>query len=250
MHILLTNDDGIFAPGILALKDAAIARGHKVSICAPNEERSAASHSITLRRNMKVKREEIAGVEFAYAVDGQPADCARLGLWLVKDVDIVIAGINNGPNMGGACIYSGTVAAATEASMSGTPALAASFCGFNTHEYAASAIVTVKVAEWMIDHPLPRGAIYNLNVPALPLDELRGIRAADLGASYLDDPYYREIPGEEGTEYTYGHGVDSVKDAPENCDVTLTQKGYATLTKLSWNLQLNAPAPDVSGIVL
>ena len=164
MHLMLVNDDGIRAPGLRAMCEAAVKAGHKVSICAPDEERSAASHSISLRKKMRAVKQDYPGAETAYAADGMPADCARLGLYLIPDVDVVISGINNGSNMGGACIYSGTVAAATEASMSGTPALAVSLCAYNAEDYSAAAKVALKVVEWMETHPLPRGAIYNLNV--------------------------------------------------------------------------------------
>ena len=253
MHLLLVNDDGIHAPGLRALCDAALAAGHRVSICAPDSERSAASHAITLGRPMRAKKAEYPGAETAYAVDGMPADCARLGLYLVPGVDAVISGINNGSNMSGACIYSGTVAAATEASMSGTPALATSLCAYgltDPAEYAAAAKVSVRTAEWMMNHPLPRGAVYNLNVPYLPYEEIKGVRAAELGATYLDSPNYVEIEQEGEILYRYAHGVDSVENTNPDCDVLLTEAGYASLTKLTWNLQLNADAPDVSDLKL
>lgn len=250
MHLMLVNDDGIRAPGLRAMCDAAVKAGHKVSICAPDEERSAASHSISLRKKMRAVKQDYPGADIAYAADGMPADCARLGLYLIPDVDIVISGINNGSNMGGACIYSGTVAAATEASMSGTPALAVSLCAYNAEDYSAAAKVALKVVDWMEKHPLPRGAIYNLNVPALPYEQIKGVKAADLAHTYLDSPFYIETPTEDGILYSYKHGVDSVTVDDPDCDVILTQNGYASLTKLTWNLRLNAPEPDASGIRL
>ena len=253
MHLLLVNDDGIHAPGIRALCDAAIAAGHQVSICAPDRERSAASHAITLGVPLTARKIDYPGAEAAYAAGGTPADCARLGLYLIPGVDAVISGINNGSNMSGACIYSGTVAAATEASMSGTPALAASLCFYGlqkAEDFAASAKVAVKTAEWMMEHPLPRGCIYNLNVPYLPYEEIKGVRAAELGASYLDSPMYIELEQDGETVYKYTHGVDSVVNTDPDCDILLTEAGYASLTKLTWNLQMNAKNPDVSGIRL
>ena len=113
MHILLVNDDGIHAPGIRTLAQTLASRGHRVSVCAPDRERSAASHSITLREPVTAQRVDLPGAETAYAASGTPADCARLGLYLIPDAEMVISGINNGPNLGGACIYSGTVGAAT-----------------------------------------------------------------------------------------------------------------------------------------
>ena len=251
MHLMLVNDDGIHAPGIRALCDAAIAAGHKVSLCAPDRERSAASHAITLGAPIKARKIDFPGAEVAYAASGTPADCARLGLYLIPGVDAVLSGVNNGSNMGGACIYSGTVAAATEASMSGTPGLAASICAYGlqkAEDFAASAKLAVKVAEWMMDHPLPRGCIYNLNVPALPYKEIKGVRAAALGVSYMDSPEYieDEIDGEK--VYLYMHGMDSVENTDPECDILLTQAGYASLTKLTWSLRMNGDDPDPSEI--
>ena len=253
MHLMLVNDDGIHAPGIRALCDAAVAAGHKVSICAPDRERSAASHSITLGRNLTARKIDYPGAETAYAAGGTPADCARLGLYLIPGVDAVISGINNGSNMGGACIYSGTVAAATEASMSGTPALASSICFYGLTEagdFAAAAKVTVRTAEWMMDHPLPRGCVYNLNVPYLPYEEIKGVRAAEVGCSYLDSPNYIGVEENGETVYKYVHGVDSMIETNPDSDVVMTEEGWASLSKLTWNLQMNAEGPDVSNLAL
>ena len=96
MHIMLTNDDGVHALGIRTLARVLSEAGHRVSVCAPDRERSAASHSITLRRALNVEKVEFPGAETAYAADDTPADCARLGLYLIPDVDLVISGINNG----------------------------------------------------------------------------------------------------------------------------------------------------------
>ena len=254
MHLMLVNDDGIHAPGIRALCEAALAAGHRVSICAPDRERSAVSHAVTLGGTpLRTEKIDYPGAEVAYAVTGTPADCARLGLYLIPGVDAVLSGVNNGSNMGGACIYSGTVAAATEASMSGTPALAVSICAYglqNTGDYLPSGKIAVKVCEWMQDHPLPRGCIYNLNVPALPYEEIKGVRAAALGTTYLDSPNYTEIIVDGEIVYEYKHGVDSVVNTDPNCDVLLTEAGYASLSKVTWNLQMNAEDPDTSGIML
>lgn len=249
MHILLINDDGIHAPGIRTLAQTLASRGHRVSVCAPDRERSAASHSITLREPVTAQRVDLPGAETAYAASGTPADCARLGLYLIPDVELVISGINNGPNLGGACIYSGTVGAAIEAAMSGVPALASSLCIFNSEDYSAAAEVTARVAEWMVDHPLRRGEIYNLNVPPLPYDELRGVRAAVSAPNFLDSAVYREVETEDGVVYRYALGENVPIEDP-NCDQLLMEAGYATLTRLTWDLRADAEDPDVSALIL
>ena len=249
MHILLVNDDGIHAPGIRTLAQTLASRGHRVSVCAPDRERSAASHSITLREPVTAQKVDLPGAETAYAASGTPADCARLGLYLIPDVELVISGINNGPNLGGACIYSGTVGAATEAAMSGVPALASSLCVFNSEDYSAAAEVTARVAEWMVGHPLRRGEIYNLNVPPLAYGELRGVRAAVSAPNFLDSAVYREVETENGVVYRYALGENVPIEDP-NCDQLLMEAGYATLTRLTWDLRADAEDPDVSALTL
>lgn len=257
MHVLFTNDDGVFAPGIMALLEAFAAQGHTCYVCAPDRERSAASHSVTLDKPLHAKPVDMPGATRAWAVDGPPADCASLGLFLCRDVgiDLVISGINRGMNQGGACIYSGTVAAALEASMCGFQALAASLCvapggGRTQGEYAAATRVALRTAAWMAGHPLPRGAIYNLNVPPLPYEQLRGIAPARLAPVFLDDPEYEEAADEQGCSYRYrSSGLPRRHDDPEY-DTFKTDQGFATLTKLTWDFRMNEDDAELGEIGL
>ena len=251
MHILLTNDDGIFAPGIRALAEVFSGAGHRVSVCAPDRERSAASHSATIGRPLHAREIEYACAERAWAVDGTPSDCASLGLFLTRKdpVDAVIAGINRGMNMGGAVIYSGTVAAAMEASMCGTPGLAVSLFidprEPGNEDYSAAARVALRVAEWMPAHPLPLGAMYNLNVPPLPYEKLRGIVPARLAPVFLDEPDY--TPAEDGG-WNY-RGI-SRPFYGEEYDLMKAKQGYCTLTKLTWDFRLNENDTELGEIGL
>lgn len=250
MHVLLTNDDGIFAPGLRALCRGFAAAGHRVSVCAPDRERSAASHSATLDRALTPRPVDYAPAQRAWQVDGTPSDCARLGLWLLRDdpAELVVSGINRGMNMGGACIYSGTVAAAMEAAMSGTQALAVSLCTLRRDDgddYAPAARLAERVARWAAAHPLPRGAIYSLNVPPVPYEAIRGLQAATLAPVYLDSPAY-EWDG-EGCRYRPGE-PQPLED--ENYDVLKVERGYAVLTKLTWDIRLNAGDAELNEIGL
>lgn len=233
MHLLLTNDDGIQAPGLRAMADALIAAGHRVSVCAPDRERSAASHSVCIGKAFRAEPVDYPGAVRAWAADGTPSDCASLGLWLIREdpADLVIAGINYGMNQGGACVYSGTVGAAVEAAMCGSQALAVSLCVHHgdTADYTAAARLAVRVAEWMPSHPLPLGCIYNLNVPPLPYEQIRGLAAANLAPAYMGAPVY--TPSEDG--YRYHHNEPVSFRVPRG-DVALTEQGYATITKLTW----------------
>ena len=251
MNILLTNDDGIFAPGLQALADAFSAAGHRIFVCAPDRERSAASHSATFGPPLHAREVDFDHAARAWATDGTPSDCASLGLFLARDegVDLVVSGINRGMNMGGAAIYSGTVAAAMEASMCGVQALAASLFidpfAERGEDYSAAARVALRVAEWIPAHPLPLGAMYNLNVPALPYDRLKGIVSARLAPAFLDIPNY--VPTEDGGWNYRGIGRDF---EGEDYDLTKAKQGFCTLTKLTWDFRLNADDRELGSIGL
>ncbi|MBQ8506383.1 MAG: 5'/3'-nucleotidase SurE [Clostridia bacterium] len=246
MHILISNDDGIFAPGIKALAKAAVDAGHKVTIFAPDTQRSAASHSISLSRPLKVLAVDYDWDIPAYSVDGSPADCVRVGVYLCREkgepADLVLSGVNKGANRGAAILYSGTVSAAMEGSLCGVPGVAVSLCHYTSEEFALSAALGVKTAEWAVHHPLPRGEIYNLNVPCR--EEILGIRAASVSHEFIGDPLYTLL--EDGS-YIVANTPD-VLPAKEDGDMELTRAGYATLSVLTWNLQAATPVPDISGL--
>lgn len=259
MHILLVNDDGINAPGLHSMAAALKENGHRISVCAPDRERSAAGHSTTMNGPVHVKNVDFPGADRAWCIDGTPADSARMGLFLLKDdpVDLVISGINKGSNLGGAGIYSGTVAGAMEAAMSDVPGLAVSLCikwdrpyADVTGSYTASAKLGARVAEWMMTQPrLPRGAIYNLNVPNIPYEDIRGVVPATLSPIFLDEPLYRIDRDENGVCYYYKNGTFPPMDDPEYDSVKINQ-GYATITKLTWDLRLNADDSEINTITL
>ena len=248
MHILITNDDGIRAEGLLQLTECAVKAGHRVTVCAPDTERSAASHSISITKPLRVKESIIHGMK-AYAVDGTPADCARLGMYLLRNdrPDFCISGINRGPNLGGACIYSGTVGAAMEASMAGCPALAASLKSFTQNDYSAAARISVKVAEWAVNHPLSRGAIYNLNVPPIPYSEILGVRKTPvLAPTYLTEARYEAFVSEYNNLYYFLTDGENTMTYPEDSDEILCDKGWATVSSLSWDLSHKPGMDDIN----
>lgn len=244
MHILISNDDGIFAPGIRALAKAAVDAGHKVTVFAPDTQRSAASHSISLSRPVKVCPVEYDFGIPAYSVDGSPADCVRVGVYLCAEkgepADCVLSGVNKGANRGAAILYSGTVSAAMEGSLCGVPGVAVSLCHYTSEEFAAAAALGVKTAEWAVKRPLPRGEIYNLNVPCR--EEILGVRAASVSHEFIGNPKYSLL--EEGL-YMVANTPD-VLPAKEDGDMELTRAGYATISVLTWNLQAQTAVPDVS----
>lgn len=254
MHFLLTNDDGIHAPGIRALGEAARAAGHRVSVCAPDRERSAASHSITLPGPLKARKLALDWADAAWAVDGTPADCARLGVWLTRNdpADVVLSGINRGMNLGGACVYSGTVGAAQEAAMAGAIALGVSLCVFPglPEDYSAAARLGVRVAEWAAAHPLPGAAMYNLNVPSCPYEALKGLVAARMAPVFVGGTRFTETPLDDGA-VAYEYHFEDFPDYPDpDLDFERVKAGWATITKLTWDFRLPEDDTELNGIGL
>lgn len=240
MHILLTNDDGIFAPGLRELARAVVAAGHRATVFAPDGQRSAVGHAITISSPIHVQRVPYEGVT-AYAVNAMPADCARLGLYLLRNdkPDCVLSGVNRGANRGAAILSSGTVAAATEASLCGVPGVAVSRSGKMDEGYEHAARLGARLAEWAVKHPLPLGQIYSLNVPhgGAP----RGVRAATLCHDYIFEPVYEEADG--GWRMVVGR--NTVPETEESAELALNRAGYASLTVLGWSLYADTPLPDI-----
>ena len=186
MKILLTNDDGIYAPGIIELAHSLEEEHHEVIVVAPEMERSASSHSITVRSPLNI----IEKGKNRYAVTGSPADCVILALEvLVRDgCDLVISGINNGPNLGEDVLYSGTVAAAIEAMYFGYPAIAVSM-NSRSHEFLATAAQSVcQLLKNNVHQIIRKDEILNINVPSVHFDEIKGYLLTKTGHRI-----YREI---------------------------------------------------------
>lgn len=239
MHIMLVNDDGIAAPGLLALKDEALRRGHRVTAFAPESERSAYGHAITISDPLRVTPYVMDGAR-AYAIGGTPADCARLGLYVLRQrgdqADYTISGINRGHNMGGACVYSGTINAALEAAMSGCQSMAVSRVSTSDDDYTDAAKLALDVLEWTRKRALPRGVIYNLNIPYLPYADIRGIKPAELSRIFISNPSYELERREDGCELYRLTNEAPLEYAEPNCDEYLTRHGFATITPISWNM--------------
>lgn len=240
MHVLITNDDGIFAPGIRAIAEAAAKAGHRVTVFAPNGQRSAASRSMTISTPITFERVDMEGAE-AYAVGGTPVDCVRLALYMMKGKwpDIVIAGINQGPNRGVASGYSGTIGAAMESAIYGIPSIALSVCSYTAVEFETAAELGVRMMDWVLRHPLPNGEIYSLNVP---LGEVRGVRPATLSNEFTYKLNFRKL-----SETLYEPLWDDtvVPETDENSDLLVTNAGYASLSVLTQSMLSAVSRPDM-----
>ncbi len=208
MNILLTNDDGIYAEGLLALYKR-FAPMHCVTIVAPDRERSAEGHGITLGRKFSITRVVINGRDKGYAVNGTPADCVKLSVMEILDgkPDMVISGINAGANVGVNVNYSGTVSAAREAALYGVPAIAASIYGKKTDHYDDAALFIELLAKIVLEKGLPFGTFLNVNIPNLPIKKAAGIQISRQGINQFLN-YFKINQDLKKCDY-YWQGCDS-----------------------------------------
>jgi 5'-nucleotidase len=209
MDVLITNDDGIYAPGLEALYRHLAAR-HSVSVIAPDREQSAVGHGITLNEPLRAKEVSVNHAFQGYAVSGTPADCIKMGVLeiLKSKPDIVISGINPGANVGVNVNYSGTVAAAKEAALYGILAIAASIHSREVQNYDEAAIFIAGLAEDLYANGLPFGTFLNVNIPNRPLAEIAGIRISRLDMDFF--PEYVEKRTDPRARTYYWQGCDSL----------------------------------------
>ena len=229
MKILVTNDDGIHAPGIKALADSLKSIG-TVAVVAPDRERSAVGHALTLHHPLRALR--IA--ENMFAVDGTPTDCVYLGIHnlLGFKPDLVVSGINNGGNMGDDVTYSGTVSAAMEATLMGIPAFSISLVtSGEENNYAAAAAFAVKLAEMVHKNGLPADTFLNVNIPDLPVEELLMPLITSQGKRRYDGVIIDKVDP-RGRNYYWIGTVDLDFHDIEGSDYSAVSKGHISITPL------------------
>ena len=235
MRILLVNDDGINAEGIRTLMRTLL-KEHEVFAVAPDRQRSAASMAMTLDTPLRAVPVPVdLPVAGAYAVDGTPVDCTRLALGnLVQEPDLVISGINHGPNLGSDTLYSGTCGAAQQAAILGVQAIAMSLDHRNPVHFETAALVTMRMIDVIKKHPLPFGMFYNVNVPDLPIAEIRGYKVTHLAYVRYNGVYEkREDP--LGKPYYWVPRGKLPCEADEDTDYAWMKKGYVTVTPMSFD---------------
>ncbi len=242
MRILLVNDDGINAPGIRTLQKALSEAGHDLIMVAPDNERSAASHSITLRKDIHATR--IAKNE--WAISGTPVDCVVIALQkIISDkIDLVISGINAGQNMGEDVLYSGTVAAAVEAAMFGQRAMALSINAYKDQRFEDATKWFVKLLEMGIDSLTKPYEVININFPNIPYEEIKGLRLTRTGHR----KYYNFISliHEEEDNFSYRIGGDLPQwDFETGTDSEAVSEGYISITPLGFELSKAEAFPPI-----
>lgn len=237
--ILICNDDGITAPGIIALA-AAVQDLGSVYVVAPATEQSAVGHAITVRQPVRAhawKFPERVSLDGAFAVSGTPADSIKLAVnrLLPRKPDLVLSGINRGPNTAVNVIYSGTVSAATEASILGVDAIAFSLCDWEATDYETAGRVARRLAEQVLSEGLPPGVLLNVNIPYLSYDEIAGIQITRQARSRWDESFgERRDPFDQPYFWLTGTFVNL--DEGENTDLAAVEAGFVSVTPLHHDL--------------
>jgi len=241
MRILLSNDDGYFAPGLAALAQALVGLG-EIVVVAPEQNRSGASNSLTLDRPLFLK-EAANGFHF---VNGTPTDCVHLAVTGMLDMlpDIIVSGINNGANMGDDTIYSGTVAAATEGYLLGIPSIAISLTSFEGKHYASAGLIARELVSRFIRDPIRDPVLLNVNVPDIPHADLNGMEVTRLGRRHKAEPVVRMQSPRNETVYWVG-AAGAAADAGEGTDFNAVERGYVSITPLQIDLTHTAQLATV-----
>ena len=232
MRILISNDDGYFAPGLAALAQA-LGSIAEVTVVAPERDRSGASNSLTLDRPLFLRK---APSGFSY-VNGTPTDCVHLAVtgMLEQLPDMVVSGINHGANMGDDTIYSGTVAAATEGFLLGIPSIAISLAGTGAGHYTTAASVAVELVQRFRNQPFTQPMLLNVNVPDLPFAELQGTEITRLGKRHKAEPVMKSINPRGETVYWVG-AAGLAQDAGKGTDFHAVANRCVSVTPLQIDL--------------
>lgn len=228
MRILISNDDGVFAPGIIALAKE-LETVAEIVVIAPDRNRSGASNSLTLSRPIRAKQLENG----YYSIEGTPTDCVHLALtgFIDLEFDLVVSGINNGGNLGDDVLYSGTVAAAMEGRYLGLPAIAVSMVGENIENYQTAARIVKQFILKFHTESLPSQTILNINVPDLPSEKIKGIEVTRLGKRHCSEPTMTAQDPRGNTIYWIGP-PGCASDKGEGTDFYAIERGFVSITPL------------------
>jgi len=241
MRILLSNDDGYFAPGLAALFESLSGLG-EIVVVAPEQNRSGASNSLTLDRPLFLKK---AGSGFHF-VNGTPTDCVHLAVTGMLDdlPDIIVSGINHGANMGDDTIYSGTVAAATEGFLLGIPSIAISLTSSEGNNFETAGRIARELVERFIRDPIKEPVLLNVNVPDIPHAELKGMEVTRLGRRHKAESVVKMNSPRNETVYWVG-AAGAAADAGMGTDFNAVERGCVSITPLQIDLTHTAQLPAV-----
>lgn len=255
MNILISNDDGIAANGIRALTEE-LSKHHNVYVVAPDRERSAAGHSLTLHTPLRVEEleESKSGAKRTWVTNGTPGDCVKLGINAIlspeEQPDFVISGINHGPNLGSDILYSGTVSCAMEGAMLGVPSIATSLasmhCEYEDFKYTARFIAAL--LDKLKDFKFPPKMLLNVNVPALEDDDIVGVAITELGRKMFTDNYEKRVDP-RGKIYYWMAGELISEPTDANTDIAAVQNNKISITPVTYEMTRKETMDELSGIL-
>ncbi len=234
MRILITNDDGIMSEGIATLARE-ISKIAEVHVVAPDVERSATGHAITIRNPLWAKEVKFGNEFFGYAVNGTPADCVKLGVQAIlkdKKVDLVLSGINKGANLGTDLMYSGTVSGALEGALMEVPSIAISSCSNSNPNFSSAAKVVIELIEKLDLNEFPKFSALNVNVPAVTYDELKGYKLTRQSKRRFQD-FFEARKDPFGNTYYWMLGEIIEDDPGEDADYYAVRSNYVSVTPIT-----------------
>lgn len=241
MNILISNDDGVLASGIWILTEA-LSKENNVYVVAPDRERSAAGHSITLHNPLRV--DEISprrGAKRCWVTTGTPGDCIKIAISSILNnnelPDLVVSGINHGPNLGGDILYSGTVSCAMEGAMMGLPSIAVSLASlsFNNENFRTAAEFTAKFIKRISNYKIPKKTILNINVPGLDAEDISGVAITEMGKRMFTDTYEKRIDPRGKTYYWMaGELINEPQDA--RTDIAAIRNNKISITPITYEM--------------
>ena len=257
MNILISNDDGIAANGIRALTEE-LSKQHdfNVYVVAPDRERSAAGHSLTLHTPLRVEEleESKSGAKRTWVTNGTPGDCVKLGINAIlseeEQPDFVISGINHGPNLGSDILYSGTVSCAMEGSMLGVPSIAVSLasmkCDYEDFKYTARFIAAL--LKKLKDYKFPPKMVLNVNVPALEDEDILGVAITELGRKMFTDNYEKRVDP-RGKIYYWMAGELISEPVTANTDIAAVRNNKISITPITYEMTSASAMPDLEELL-
>ena len=247
MKILLTNDDGYSAPGIQILYET-LRSYHEIILAAPDREKSAVGHGITLNEPIRIDKINLNGGGEGYAVTGTPADCVKLGLFKLCTTppDLVISGINPGSNTGVNINYSGTVGAAREAALNGLSSMAVSVKRGKTVDFQGMSRFIGDLVDKVCDYGLPAGTFLNINAPDISLDDVRGVKITRQASNNLSKQFEKRIDPKDRSYYWYD-SISQVDSEPDT-DVNALSQNYISITPIQCDITDYKAMRELSGL--
>lgn len=236
VRVLLTNDDGINASGLNELYKR-LRKQFRVTVCAPETEQSAIGHAITLNKPLRVRKVYKENKIFGYAVDGTPADCVKIAVRCIlkQKPDLIISGINHGPNLGSDIMYSGTVSAAAEGAILGIPSLAVSLATYVNHNFNFAADFVCHLVTLLKSTTIPKGVLLNVNIPSVPRRKIKDIKITEQGRSLYKEEFLKRVDP-RGRNYYWLTGKVKWIKKPQGSDIKAIEDKCVSITPLKFDL--------------